>query len=296
MIQSENSSLIADTLAKYLLVGSQATTPYSDANKNEEQSDDGILTSILTGPIINHLVQTVFNVIELKLNILVTLRRIFSYDNIRAGLLRFRQFLNLVLRLCLLINRFLPEAELDTNGLSALLSYYPTNLPDRYGIPSETHNNASFVSLTTSTSSEAHVLQQPSTEVPTKPASTYGLPANPINDYGISDESNNFLGIPDEEHNKDNQHSVYTVNDLKLFAEETSNLISKNKELYNSFTAKVEQVSPASNEYGVPLKNQQSNFRPVTADEEYGISPNEYKQFEDDNEQFAQSYYYQDKK
>lgn len=179
----ETDPLVTRHLGKYFNVIDDDDEPRPSG---ERRRDDGILTTVLTAPGIDHLVQTVFHAIELKLNTLVALRRMFSYENVAAGAEIVRKFFELLLRFCLIVNRLLGKADIDVSGLEYVLHHgVPAKPSEEYGVPAKPSN-------------EYGVPAKPSEEygVPAKPSDEYGVPAQPSNEYGVPSKPSEEYGVP----------------------------------------------------------------------------------------------------
>lgn len=270
--QESQNSAIADTVGRFFTVTSNSGGYYPSSGENSEQ-EDGILTSFLTGPVINNLVQNVFNVVEFKLNLLIALKRIFSYENIKTCLQNIRKFLNLVLRFCVIVNKFLPQADLDTNGLSTLISVYPSKFPDKvvvqdkYGVPEvQTSTFAPVTTTQAKPSSEYGVPAKPSEEygVPAKPSNDYGVPAKPSNEYGVPNKPTEEYGVPAKPSNEYGVPSQPS-DDYGVPAEPS-----------NEYGVPAHSPSKPSDEYGVPPK----------PSEEYGV-PAKVTEIDDDEKDAA---------
>lgn len=166
-----------------------------------------------------------------------------------------------MLRLCTLINRFLPEAELDTSGLSTLISYYPAKIPEKpaseYGVPAK-----------------------PATEygVPAKPANEYGAPVKPENEYGVPAKSAAEYEVPAQTNQPFDFRVTTEVPAEDADDDDDANSLyrpEKAKELWNQLKPTPE-YDVSANEYGVPAN-------------EYGVPQDVYGV---PSVQYANGYYY----
>lgn len=79
-----------------------------------------VINRLLNAEVINTVVGKLFNVVEFKLNVLVALKRLFTYENVRSGLIFLRRISNFLLKLCTFINRFVSEYMYSTYNFDHL--------------------------------------------------------------------------------------------------------------------------------------------------------------------------------